>query len=131
MAFTAHKKVSLHNKYSSPGAIHPAAWSPYRQSLDKRGWGGSVFTVILLTVFIITQILCHIPCSYICDVIAGPLLKHWLSLITLRHCCSLCVPMVTMCGVSFPQNRGGCDHEVAGLPSPQVRQIFHIPKEAL
>lgn len=32
----------------------------------------------------------------------GPLLKHWLSLIRLWHCCSLCVPMVTMSGAYFP-----------------------------
>lgn len=35
----------------------------------------------------------------------GPLLKHWLSLIRLWHCCSLCVPMVTMCGVYFPPTK--------------------------
>lgn len=32
----------------------------------------------------------------------GPLLKHWLSLIRLWHCCSLCVPMVTMSCAYFP-----------------------------
>lgn len=35
----------------------------------------------------------------------GPLLKHWLSLIRLWHCCSLCVPMVTICGVYFPPTK--------------------------
>lgn len=46
----------------------------------------------------------HLWCWYWwCD--RGPLLRHWLSLIRQWHCCSLCVSIVTMCGVYFPSTK--------------------------
>lgn len=61
----------------------------------------------------------------------GPLLKHWLSLITLWPCCLLCVPMVTTCGVSFPQAEAAVIIKLLVSVLLRVRQIFHIPQGTL
>lgn len=96
MTFSAHNQASLHNKCSLLCFLHLSSTSrllpltsvkevhyfynhsdikPYRLELHLWCW----------------YWWCH----------HGPVLKHWLSLIRLWHCCSLCVPMVTMCGVYF------------------------------
>lgn len=57
MTFSAHKQASLHNKWPVFGALHPACLSRLLPFTSVKNW----------IIFIITQTLCHIPCSYICD----------------------------------------------------------------
>lgn len=84
-------------------------------------------------ILIITQTLSHIASSYLwywywwCH-----LLKHWLSLIRLWHCCSLCVPMVTMCGVYFPPTKAAMSIKPLVSISFRSRRFFmHTSKTHL